>query len=63
MKKKNEIKITREEFIKAFMDVIANPFEGNNDIDAEDRGQMQFATMMVGMLLLKQVENKLFGEE
>lgn len=58
----NEIRITREEFVKTFMNILANPFKDDDDIDEKDKTQLQFALMMTGMLLCKKVEIELFGK-
>lgn len=60
--KNGEITITRGEFLKTFMEVISNPIGDNSDIPQSEMAQMQFATMMVGMLLMKAMDKKLFGE-
>jgi len=63
LKKENkEIKITREEFVNTFMNVLSNPFKDDDTVSAEDKAQMQFSLMMTGILLCKKVERELFGK-
>lgn len=63
-KKKDDVKITltKEELRENFMEVISNPFE-DKDIPEENKVSMQIGIMLNGMLILQQLEKKLFGEE
>ena len=61
--KNKEIKITKEQFVKTFMDVLANPFKGDNTLEEQDKSGLQFNIMLTGMLILQRVQEELFGKE
>ena len=63
-KKKDDIKITltKKELRENFMEVLNNPF-GDKDIPEENKVSMQVGVMLNGILILQQLEKKLFGEE
>lgn len=64
-KKKDDEKITltKEELRQNFMEVLNNPFGDDKDIPEENKVSMKIGVMLNGVLILQQLEKKLFGEE
>ena len=65
-RKNNEektIEITRSEFRKMVAKVLANPIPEDGKTLKEDESELRFGLAMSGIILFKELEDKIFGEE
>lgn len=63
IKRKNEIKITREEYREKALEVVTKESTDTSGVSEEKKGNLAIAKVMMGIMFVEEIEEALFGKE